>query len=108
MQCLRPKTARVIMILDHVFSIAELSSEEVTIVRPGGQRIMTALLYLTTCEGGETVFRKAHANAVGNSSCIKKCVIVIFFMLQLGSMRHALQALLHVYIPSAHSHAIRG
>ena len=88
------------MILVHVFSIAELSSEVVTIVCPGGQRIMTALLYLTTCEGGETVFRKAHANAVGISSCIKKCVIVILFMLQLGSMRHALQALLHLYVCS--------
>jgi hypothetical protein len=36
----------------------------------GGQRIMTALLYLTTCKGGETVFKKAlKNNTVGLNSC---------------------------------------
>ena len=41
----------------------------------GGQRIMTALLYLTTCDGGETVFRKGPVNDVGAASCAKKCAL---------------------------------
>jgi hypothetical protein len=43
------------------------------LIKFGGQRIMTALLYLTTCEGGETVFRKAANNTVGMESCAKRC-----------------------------------
>lgn len=41
----------------------------------GGQRIKTALLYLTTAEqGGETVFHKAAKNnSVGLNSCAGKC-----------------------------------
>lgn len=41
----------------------------------GGQRIKTALLYLTTAEeGGETVFHKAaKENSVGKNSCAGKC-----------------------------------
>lgn len=39
----------------------------------GGQRVMTALLYLTTCGGGETVFRKAKNSTVGLESCAKRC-----------------------------------
>lgn len=40
----------------------------------GGQRIATALLYLTTPEGGETVFRKSlRNNHVGEKSCAGKC-----------------------------------
>jgi hypothetical protein len=41
----------------------------------GGQRIMTALLYLTSCKGGETVFRKGPTNDVGKASCRGKCVL---------------------------------
>lgn len=40
----------------------------------GGQRIKTALLYLTTASGGETVFPKAiKFNSVGENSCATKC-----------------------------------
>ena len=39
----------------------------------GGQRVMTALLYLTHCTGGETVFRKGITNAVGAASCQEGC-----------------------------------
>lgn len=40
----------------------------------GGQRIKTALLYLTSATGGETVFPKAlKPNAVGEASCAGKC-----------------------------------
>eukprot|EP00892_Ulva_mutabilis_P001984 jgi/Ulvmu1/11787/UM008_0202.1 len=40
----------------------------------GGQRIKTALLYLTTAGGGETVFPKAiKYNDVGEASCAGKC-----------------------------------
>ena len=40
----------------------------------GGQRVKTALLYLTSCEaGGETVFWKAANNSVGVASCQGKC-----------------------------------
>lgn len=42
----------------------------------GGQRIKTALLYLTTAkEGGETVFHNSvKNNTVGVNSCTGKCV----------------------------------
>lgn len=40
----------------------------------GGHRIKTALLYLTSATGGETVFPKAlKPNAVGKASCAKRC-----------------------------------
>lgn len=43
----------------------------------GGQRIKTALLYLTEATGGETVFPKAlKENDVGKASCAKKCAPV--------------------------------
>lgn len=39
----------------------------------GGQRIKTALMYLTSAEGGETVFPKSFMNnSVGLSSCAGK------------------------------------
>jgi hypothetical protein len=41
----------------------------------GGQRVMTALLYLTTCKGGETVFKNAlKNNTVGLNSCANEYV----------------------------------
>ena len=45
----------------------------------GGQRIKTALLYLTTAEkGGETVFHNAAKNnSVGLNSCAKKCAFAL-------------------------------
>ena len=47
------------------------------VLRYGGQRIMTALVYLTTCEGGETVFKRAtQPNRIGLDSCAQACAFV--------------------------------
>jgi hypothetical protein len=55
----------------------------------GGQRIMTALLYLTSCEGGETVFRKGSNNTVGMHSCARKCARQLVIGLQALCQRHS-------------------